>query len=77
MSWDNLGRVGNFSGFGGSKAPAAISCERFNLASLHDRGSFWVSNEVIVALGSDVSRKSALNVLRHVIKRLEFEIEQG
>jgi hypothetical protein len=80
MSWDNIGRVGNFSGFGpvyvaDRKRVRGYRANNFDSASLHDRGSFWVTNEVIVALGSDVSRKMALRVLRRVIRTLEYEIE--
>ena len=51
----------------------------FNVESLHPKcdGDYWVANEVIVALGSDVSRKKALDALRFLIKRIESEIEKG
>jgi hypothetical protein len=72
--------VGNFSGFGrvyvaDRRRVKGYRKSNFDLASLHDRGSFFVTNEVIVALGSDVSRKMALRVLRRVIRTLEYEIE--
>ena len=81
MSWDNIGRVGNFSGFGpvyvaDRKRVRAYRENNFDLEGLHDHGGFWVTNEVIVALGSDVSRKRAIKTLRHVIKRIEYEIEK-
>jgi len=51
----------------------------FNVESLHPKcdGDHWVANEVVVALGSDVSRKKALEALRLLIKRIESEIEKG
>ena len=81
MSLDNVDSIGNFSGFGpvyvaDRKRVRAYRENNFDLKGLHDRGGFWVTNEVIVALGSDVSRKRALKILRHVIKRIECEIEK-
>ena len=40
-------------------------------------GEYWVTDEVIVALGCDVSRKRALKVLRHVVQRIEFEMAKA
>jgi len=82
MRLDNVDSVGNFSGFGpvyvaDRKRVRAYRENNFDLGSLHAHGGFWVTNEVIVALGSDVSRKTALKVLRHVIKRIEYEIKKA
>jgi hypothetical protein len=81
MRLDNVDSVSNFSGFGpvyvaDRKRVRAYRANNFDLDSLHDRGGFWVTNEVIVALGSDVSRMRAIKTLRHVIKRIEYEIEK-
>ena len=82
MSLDNIDSVGNFYGFGpvyvaDRKRVRAYRENNFDLKGLHDHGGFWVTNEVIVALGSDVSRKRAIKTLRHVIKRIEYEIEKA
>ena len=82
MRLHNIDSVGNFSGFGpvyvaDRKRVRAYREKNFDLESLHDREGFWVTNEVIVALGSDVSRKRAIKALRHIIKRIEYEIEKG
>ena len=37
----------------------------------------WVTDEVIVALGCDVSRKRALKALRHVVRKIEFRNGKG
>ena len=44
----------------------------FNVESLRPKshGEYWVTDEVIVALGCDVSRKRALKALRHVVQKL-------
>ena len=81
MTWDNVDRVGNLSGFGpvyvaDRNRVRAYRENNFDLESLHERGGFWVTNEVIVALGSDVSRQRAVKTLWHVIKRIEYEIEK-
>ena len=81
MRLDSVDSVRNFSGFGpvyiaDIKRARAYRENNFDLEGLHDRGGFWVTNEVIVALGSDVSRKRAIKTLRHVIKRIEYEIEK-
>ena len=51
----------------------------FNVESLRPKshGEYWVTDEVIVALGSDVSRKRALKALRHVAERIESEMEKA
>jgi hypothetical protein len=51
----------------------------FNVESLRNaaHGDYWVTDEIIVALGSDVSRKKALKVLRRVAKKIEREIKKG
>jgi hypothetical protein len=82
MTLDNIDSVGNFSGFGpvyvaDRNRVRAYRENNFDLESLHERGGFWVTSEVIVALGSDVSRKRAIKILWHVIKRIEYEIEKG
>ena len=82
MRLDSVDSVRNFSGFGpvyiaDIKRVRAYRENNFDLEGLHDHGGFWVTNEVIVALGSDVSRKRAIKTLRHVIKRIEYEIEKG
>jgi hypothetical protein len=82
MSLDNIDGVSTLSGFGpvyvaDRRRVRAYRASNFDLASLHDHGGFWVTSEVIVALGADVSRKRAVKILRHVIKRIEYEIEKG
>ena len=37
----------------------------------------WVTDEVIVALGCDVSRKRALKALRHVVRKIESEMAKA
>jgi hypothetical protein len=81
MGFDNVDRVGNFSGFGpvyvaDRKRVRAYRESNFDLGRLHEHGGFWVTNEVIVTLGSDVSRTRALKILRYVIRRIEYEIER-
>jgi hypothetical protein len=76
MSLDNIDSVGNFYGFpvyvADRKCVRAYRANNFDLQGLHDHGRFWVTNEVIVALGIDVSRKRAIKTLQHVIKRIEM-----
>jgi hypothetical protein len=55
------------------KCVGAYRANNFDLQGWHDHGD----DEVIVALGSDVSRKRAIKTLQHVIKRIEYEIESG
>ena len=81
MSLDNIDSVRNFYGFGpvyvaDRKCVRAYRANNFDLQGLHDHGGFWVTKEVIVALGSDVSRKRAIKTLQHVIKRIEYEIKK-
>ena len=83
MRLDSVDSVRNFSGFcpvyvADRKRVRAYRESNFVLEGLHHYGGFWVTNELIVALGSDdVSRKRAIKTLRHVIKRIEYEIEKG
>jgi hypothetical protein len=51
----------------------------FNVESSRGKawGDYWVTDEVIVALGSSVSRKKALKFLRHVVKRIELEMAKA
>ena len=51
----------------------------FQVESLRTKswGEYWVTDEVIVALGCGVSRKKALKALRNVVKRIESEMEKG
>ena len=72
MRLDSVDSVRNFSGFG----PVYVADRNRVREGLHAHGGFWVTNEVIVAVGSDVSRKRAIKTLRHV-KRIVYEIEKG
>ena len=63
MRLDNVDSVSNFSGLGrvyvaDRRRVRTYRANNFDLPSLHDRGSFWVTNEATVALGADVSGKS-------------------
>lgn len=50
----------------------------FRAENLRDdsHGEYWVINDVIVALGRDVSRKRAVEILRGVITRIEAEMKR-
>jgi hypothetical protein len=51
----------------------------FNVESLRNaaHGECWINDGIIVALGSDMSRKKALKVMRQVMKTIKREIEKG
>ena len=75
----NIDSIGTFSKFSpvyvaDRKRVRACRENNFVLEGLRNDGGFWVANEVIVALGTDVSRKRAIQTLRHVIRRIEYEI---
>ena len=82
MRLNNVDSVKNFSGFSpvyvaDRKRVKAYRRNNFDLEGLHDHGGFWVTNEVTVALGSDVSRKRAIKTPRHIIKRIEYDRKRG
>lgn len=84
MKYDSIDSVRDFYGNGtvyvADKNRVTVLNEKlFNVESLHPKcdGDYWVANEVIVALGCDVSRKKALEALRLLIKGIESEIEEG
>ena len=51
----------------------------FDVESLRAKawGEYWVTEDVIVALGSEVSKKKALKALRNVIKRIKFKMKKA
>jgi hypothetical protein len=51
----------------------------FDVESLRPKshGEYWVTDEVIVALGCDVSRKRALKALRRVVQKIESEMAKA
>jgi hypothetical protein len=51
----------------------------FNIESLRPKshGEYWVTDEVIVALGCDVSRKRALKALRHVAQSIKSQMAKA
>ena len=51
----------------------------FNVENLRPKshGEYWVTDEVIVALGCDVSRKRALKLLRRVVQRIKSEMARA
>jgi hypothetical protein len=51
----------------------------FNVESLRPKshGEYWVTDEVIVALGCDVSRKRALKAPRHVAQSIKSEMAKA
>ena len=84
MSSDNIESVEMFYGNGtvyvtDHDQVRTFNEYNFNIESLRDKsyGEYWVTNEVIVALGCDVSRKAAVKALRRVLKRIKFEIKKG
>jgi hypothetical protein len=84
MSSDNIDGVRVFYGNGkvyvsGLDQVRAFNEYNFQVESLRTKswGDYWVTDEVIVALGCDVSRKKALKALRNVVKRIESEMEKG
>ena len=81
MSSDNIDSVEMFFGNGtvyvtDRNRVRAFEEYNFNIESLQPKshGEYWVTEEVIVALGCDVSPKRALKVLRHVVQRIESEM---
>jgi molybdopterin synthase catalytic subunit len=84
MSSDNIDSVEIFYGNG-----TVYVSERDQIRTFHEynfdieslrsksHGEYWVTDEIIVALGCDVSRKKALKLLRRVVKRMKSEIEKG
>jgi hypothetical protein len=83
MSSNNIDSVEVFYGNGTIYLTGRESVERFNeynfsVESLRDNSSldYWVTDEVIVALGCDVSRKQAIERLHRVIERMESEMRK-
>ena len=84
MSSDNIDSVEFFNGNGivyvtDRNRVRAFEEYNFNVESLRPKshGEYWVTDEVIVALGCDVSRKRALKALRHVVQRIESEMAKA
>lgn len=82
MSSNNIDSVTDFYGNGAVyvAGPDRVrTFDEFNVESLRNaaHGDYWVTDEVIVALGSDVSRKRALKMLRRVVQKIEREIKKG
>ena len=84
MSFDNIDSVRPFHGNGAvyvtdRNRVRAFEQYNFNVESLRPKshGEYWVTDEVIVALGCDVLRKRALKALRHVAERIESEMAKG
>jgi hypothetical protein len=84
MSSDNIDSVEMFFGNGtvyvtDRNRVRAFEEYNFNVESLRPKshGDYWVTDEVIVALGCDVSRKRALKALRRVVQRIEFEMAKA
>ena len=84
MSSDNIDSVEMFYGNGtvyvtDRSRVRAFEEYNFNVQSLRPKSHVedWVTDEVIVALGCDVSRKRALKVLRHVVQRIESEMAKA
>ena len=84
MSSDNIDSVEMFFGNGtvyvtDRNRVRAFEEYNFNVESLRPKShdEYWVTDEVIVALGCDVSRKRALKVLRHVVQRIESEMAKA
>jgi hypothetical protein len=84
MSSDNIDSVEMFFGNGtvyvtDRNRVRAFEEYNFNVESLRPKshGEYWVTDEVIVALGCDVSRKRALKALRHVVRKIESEMAKA
>lgn len=84
MSSDNTDSVAHFYGNGTvyvAQRDLVKTFEEynFNVESLRDKahGDYWITEEVIVALGADVSRKKALKLLRRITRRIEQELVRG
>ena len=84
MSSDNIDSVEIFYGNGtvyvtDRNRVRAFEEYNFNVESLRPKshGEYWVTDEVIVALGCDVSRKRALKALRHVVQKIESEMAKA
>ena len=84
MGSDNIDSVERFYGNGtvyvaGTERVRTFEEYNFDVESLRTEayGDYWVTSEVVVALGSEVTRKKALRALRRVVARIEREIEKG
>ena len=84
MSSDNIDSVEMFFGNGtvyvtDRNRVRPFEGYNFNVESLRPKshGEYWVTDEVIVALGCDVSRKRALKALRHVVQRTKSEMAKA
>ena len=84
MSSDNIDSVEIFYGNGtvyvtDRNRVRAFEEYNFNVESLRPKshGEYRVTDEVIVALGCDVSRKRALKALRHVVQKIESEMAKA
>jgi hypothetical protein len=51
----------------------------FDVESMRDKawGECWITDEIIVALGCDVSQRKAIKRLRRVIARMESDSTKG
>jgi hypothetical protein len=84
MDSDNIDDVHVFFGNGtvyvaaGNQVATYKKCD-FRAENLRDdaHGDYWVTDDVIVALGRDVSRKRAAEILRSVIKRIKVEMKKN
>jgi hypothetical protein len=84
MSPDNIDSVEMFFGNGtvyvtDRNRVRAFAEYNFNVESLRHKshGDYWVTDEVIVALGCDVSRKRAVKALRRVVQSIESEMAKA
>ena len=84
MSSDDIDEVEMFLGNGtvyvtDRNRVRAFEQYNFNVESLRHKSHVedWVTDEVIVALGCDVSRKRALKLLRRVVQSIESEIAKA
>jgi hypothetical protein len=84
MSSDNIDSVEIFYGNGtvyvtDRNRVRAFAEYNFNVESLRPKshGDYWVTDEVIVALGCDVSRKRAVKALRRVVQSIESEMAKA
>ena len=84
MSSDNIDSVEMFFGNGtvyvtDRNLVRSFEEYNFNVESLRPKshGDYWVTDEVIVALGCDVSRKRALKALRRVVQSIKSEMAKA